>query len=343
MNQAHARAVVEAVIPELKAYTDKKSEMLAARIDELKAIISDLTTRSPEKGEPGKDGTSVKVDDVAPLITEAVQKAVAELPPAKDGANGSSVTLEDVAPLVQDAVEKAVAAIPPAKDGADGTKGADGASVTVDDVAPLIAEQVQKAVAALPVPKDGEPGPAGQDGAPGTSVTVEDVAPLIAEHIEKAVAAIPRPKDGEKGDRGADGRDASDLPMLQKFIAAEVQSSVLSTFKTMSLGTPDDGRTLVFGFDVGGQPVSHEIKTALMLDRGVWRAGPFAKGDGVTWRGSFFIAQDDTTEADQPEVSKTWRLAVKRGRDGTDGKNGEKGQPGIQGPRGEQGPRGFGV
>jgi hypothetical protein len=323
MNQAHARAVVEAVIPELKAYTDKKSEMLAARIDELKAIISDLTTRSPEKGEPGKDGTSVKVDDVAPLITEAVQKAVAELPPAKDGANGSSVTLEDVAPLVQDAVEKAVAAIPPAKDGADGTKGADGASVTVDDVAPLIAEQVQKAVAALPVPKDGEPGPAGQDGAPGTSVTVEDV--------------------GEKGDRGADGRDASDLPMLQKFIAAEVQSSVLSTFKTMSLGTPDDGRTLVFGFDVGGQPVSHEIKTALMLDRGVWRAGPFAKGDGVTWRGSFFIAQDDTTEADQPEVSKTWRLAVKRGRDGKDGKNGEKGQPGIQGPRGEQGPRGFGV
>jgi hypothetical protein len=53
-------------------------------------------------------------------------------------------------------------------------------------------------------------------------------------------------------------------------------------------------------------------------DMGVWGEGrSYLKGDGVTWGGSFWIAQDDT--ADKPEASaKSWRLAVKRGRDGKD-------------------------
>jgi len=58
-----------------------------------------------------------------------------------------------------------------------------------------------------------------------------------------------------------------------------------------------------------------------MVDRGVYREGDsYQKGDGVTFGGGFFIAQQDTTA--KPEESLGgWRLAVKRGRDGKDGKD----------------------
>ena len=36
----------------------------------------------------------------------------------------------------------------------------------------------------------------------------------------------------------------------------------------------------------------------------------------MTWGGSLWTAQDDTAE--KPDGSKTWRLAVKKGRDGKD-------------------------
>jgi collagen type III alpha len=81
------------------------------------------------------------------------------------------------------------------------------------------------------------------------------------------------------------------------------------------------------------------VKTEIVLDRGVWREGGFKKGDGVSFGGSFFIAQEDT--ADKPETSKAWRLAVKRGRDGRDGKNGDTGPQGLKGDRGEPGQRGY--
>lgn len=59
------------------------------------------------------------------------------------------------------------------------------------------------------------------------------------------------------------------------------------------------------------------IKIPSIIDKGVFVSGQkYDKGDGVTFGGSFFICQYDTT--DKPETSKAWRLAVKRGRDGKD-------------------------
>jgi hypothetical protein len=81
----------------------------------------------------------------------------------------------------------------------------------------------------------------------------------------------------------------------------------------ISVTTSDGGRTLCFSF--GGRV--HEVKTALVLDVGVWKEGTtYVPGDGVTLGGSFFIAQVDTTE--KPGTSNDWRLAVKRGSDGRD-------------------------
>lgn len=380
MNARQIEAVVAGIGPVIKTHIDELFAPFAARLKALeeRGVVAGEPGKPGEKGDPGPAGKDVTVDDVAPLIAAEVAKAIAELPVPKDGEpgprgeKGAAVTVDDVAPLVAAEVTKAVAALPvpaagePGKPGEKGEPGPAGTSVTPDEVAPLIVEVVAKAVAALPAPKDGEPGPRGEKGEPGPmghGVTVDEVVPLIASEVEKAFDALPAPaageagKPGEKGEAGRDGRDASDIPMLKGFIAEQVTASVTTLFKGMSFTTPDDGRTFVFGAEFGDQKISHEIKTALVLDRGVWRQALHAKGDGVTWGGSFWIAQKDTeTKPDTPDSD--WRLGVKRGRDGAStydvarkgGYRGTekewlsslKGEPGPQGPRGEQGPRGYG-
>jgi hypothetical protein len=94
-----------------------------------------------------------------------------------------------------------------------------------------------------------------------------------------------------------------------------VTEQVGRAIKTASVTTADGGRTLRWAI---GETV-HEIKTAIVLDAGVWKEGAaYVAGDGVTMGGSFFIAQADTSA--KPGKSDEWRLAVKRGSDGRDAK-----------------------
>jgi hypothetical protein len=62
-----------------------------------------------------------------------------------------------------------------------------------------------------------------------------------------------------------------------------------------------------------------QYRLPIVRDLGVWREGTYRKGDGVTWGGSFWIAQDETTDKPDGPGGKGWRLAVKKGRDGKDG------------------------
>jgi hypothetical protein len=80
----------------------------------------------------------------------------------------------------------------------------------------------------------------------------------------------------------------------------------------------EDGRGVQFQFERGDLQRAFELTFPVVLDRGVYKSeSAYAKGDGVSFGGSFFIAQRDTSE--RPETSDAWRLAVKRGRDGRDG------------------------
>jgi integrin beta 3 len=74
-----------------------------------------------------------------------------------------------------------------------------------------------------------------------------------------------------------------------------------------------------------------------VLDRGVFTAaGLYSKGDGVTWEGSFWIAQRAVGAGETPgDNSGAWRLAVKKGRPGRDGSRGEKGERGAAGRDGQ--------
>jgi integrin beta 3 len=116
-------------------------------------------------------------------------------------------------------------------------------------------------------------------------------------------------KNGERGPKGENGRNASDLTFLQDYVVEQVERAI----KTGTITTPDGGRTLRWAMG----DVVHEIKTAIILDAGVWKEGiTYAAGDGVTLGGQFFIAQVNTTA--KPLKSDDWRLAVQRGRDGRD-------------------------
>jgi hypothetical protein len=228
---------------------------------------------------------------IGEMVTREVATAVAALPKAEDG---RSVTIDDVRPLVDEAVGKAVAEIPRPKDGEDGR------SFTLDDVRPLVDEAVGKAVAAIPVPKDGI-GAAGAVIDRGGNLVLTltdgsvrelgqvvgrdaDVAAITAT-LRQLVDEIPRPKDG------MDGLGFDD-------------------FSVDAVGP----RSFVLRFARGDLVKTFPFTLPVVLDAGVWREGKhYEAGDGVTWAGSYWIAQKDT--AAKPDSGDGWRLAVKRGRD----------------------------
>jgi hypothetical protein len=228
-----------------------------------------------------QDGKSVTVDDVAPLIDELVTKRVAEIPAPKDGKDGVDGKDVDIE-YVRSQIENAVAAIPKPENGKDADPQA-------------IREMVLAEVAKIPVPADGK------------SVTIDDVTPVLEvavsrwavdferrahDVLQTAVERLPKPKDGEKGDPGNDGFG------IDEFVQR-------------------GDRTVVAIYKRGDETIEQEFKFPAVIDRGVFKSGSdYEQGDGVTYGGSFWIAQKDTS--DIPGNSDAFRLAVKRGRDGKD-------------------------
>lgn len=115
----------------------------------------------------------------------------------------------------------------------------------------------------------------------------------------RTLARIPGP-------RGVDGLGFDDLEVLH-----------------------DGERGFTFRMARGDQVKEFAFKIPIVLDRNVYKEdGTYEKGDGVTFGGSFWIAQKDAPEGKPNDGSKDWRLAVKRGRNGADG----RGPPTPQGP-----------
>lgn len=270
-------------------------------------LVEETVAKLPPP-EPGKDADPA-------LVAELVGKAVAALPPAKDGEPGTSVTVDDLAPLVAAEVAKAVAgldlpagvhmvevermlaeqvkatveALPPAQPG----KSADPA-----EIAAMVATEVSRAVADIPPARDGI-GLAGAlidregclvvtltDGstkALGAVVGKDVDVDAVADMVKAEVAKLPVPKDGQDG-VGFDDMDLVDL----------------------------DG-DLVLRFTRGD--VVKDFPLPITTYRGVWVERDYQKGASVTFGGSSWIAERATK--DKPDTPNCgWRLAVKRGRDG---------------------------
>lgn len=153
------------------------------------------------------------------------------------------------------------------------------------------------------VGKDGERGPPGETGPKG-------------DPGEKGERGEPGTDGrdgttGEKGLDGADGRDGKDG--RDGFKLEDFDVAVL-----------DDDRTIELSFQSGEHRHATTLKWPTVIDRGVFKADgetPYQAGDGVTWGGSYWIAQRETAaKPDTPDSG--FRLAVKKGRDGKDAKAG---------------------
>jgi integrin beta 3 len=220
--------------------------------------------------------------------------------------------LEARAPIPGPAGEKGDRGEPgvPGPRGDGGANGKDATPVDVEDVA-------RRAAALVPVPKNGQ-------GAP--TVDVEDLA-------RRAAALIPTPRDGQPGVPGAPGRDGSPGERGEK--GTDGAPGRDGTLEGASLDQVDERSWRLLRAD--GTPLSGSHKAPAVLDRGVYQAGrTYEKGDGVTYAGSFWIAQDATAEKPGDGATK-WRLAVKAGREGRPGRDGKDGAPGPRGEKGDPG------
>lgn len=192
-----------------------------------------------------------------------------------------------------------IAKMPAPKDGKDGAPGKD---ADPEEIRAAIA----KAVSEIQEPQDGAPGKDGEPGKDGASVTVDDVLPQLeagfsrwaldferraADVLQRATERIPVPKDG------VDGMSIEDL----------------------TVEDDGDGR-VTFRFARGEVSREFTIRVPRFKDQGVYRDGyEHQKGDGVTFGGSFWIAQQDDPPGKPGDPDSGWRLAVKKGRDGKDG------------------------
>lgn len=186
----------------------------------------------------------------------------------------------------------------------------------------------------------GEPGARGEPGEPGAKGEKGDSGKDGKDGRDGRDG-----KDGQNGRDGAVGKDALALDILPTI--DESRSYPRGTFARHLGGlwrAAGDTQAMrgwecvvagVAGFDVqqkedrlfamswslsGGDKVEKVFALPIVLDRGVYQPETaYAKGDGVTWAGSWWIAQVDAP-TDKPGISEQWRLAVKRGRDGKDAK-----------------------
>jgi hypothetical protein len=137
------------------------------------------------------------------------------------------------------------------------------------------------------------PGPPGRNGLGLAGAVIDHAGELVVMLSDGTMRAL----GAVVGRAGADGRDGRDGLALEDLEADF-----------------DGERTLTLRLVRGELVKEIPIVLPIVLDRGVWREGGFVKGDGVSFAGSFWIAQRDTTTK-PGEPASDWRLAVKRGRD----------------------------
>lgn len=289
------------------------------------------------RGEPGKDGQSIvgpegKVGqsgergaDGRNADAEMVRLVIAEvLPAAVQGA---------IDLLMPDLVVKAAAAVPAPRDGVDGK---DAQPLDEAVVIAAVTEKALGAIEAIPKPKDG------RDGRDAEPVDIEAI-------VQRVVALIPHPKDGTDGQSVTvdDFRQMFDAEyakwqshwtlQFERYANGVLQSAIdkmprpKDAFQLEDLAVEHDGDgNVTLAFVRGEMRREFRLRLPRFKDRGGYRDGEdYVQGDGVTYGGSFWIAQKDGPQGRPDSGTADWRLAVKKGRDGKDGGGGHEPAPPV--------------
>lgn len=201
--------------------------------------------------------------------------------------------------------------------------------------------------------KDGAPGPQGEkgldgasgrdgaDGAPGPEGPQGPAGPAGEPGADGRDGRDGQPgPSGAPGEKGLDGKDGRDGKDGSDGLHGKDGVDGLG-FDDLEAVYDDHGR-MSLRFSRGD--VVKMFRVPGQVDRGVFKQGEsYEQGDGVTWGGSFWIAQAPTTAkpGEASAESRAWRLAVKKGSDGKSGPRGPEGPIGKQGPQGPQGRQGY--
>lgn len=318
MKHADIKAMMAEIAPVIREFTEFAMAPVLARLEALEKNQPEKGEKGDpgERGEPGRDGIDGK--DGAPGADGRDGAAGKDGQPGSEGPAGKDApppTREQIVEailsmpdVVNDAVVRHLTANPPpaGKDGADGKEGVAGEK----------GEQGEKGAPG----ERGEPGQAGEKGSHGD-----------------------RGADGSDGKDGRDGRDGVSLtgalidrsgnlvltlsdgstrdlgPVLGKDGAPGPSGRDGFSLSDFGASLMEDGRTVLLSFGQGDQAFKVELAIPVMIYRGVWKEGAYAKGDTVTWGGSLWHCDADKTTEKPDSPVKHWTLAAKRGRDGKDG------------------------
>jgi hypothetical protein len=266
---------------------------------------------------------AVLAGEIASIVTEEVERATAPLILDIEGLKKRLAAAEVREPVdVQGAVDKAFASIklpaapePLAPDMAEINK--------------LVAGLVDEKFAEFPVPSP-----------------VKALEPDMA-HIERTISslvkatfdALPAPEPGKPGEKGAglagalidrDGclvitLSSGEMINLGKVVGKDGEDGKNAEpigLEDINMELMEDDRTLRISVSKGDYEYAFQVPFPVVLDRGVWQdKRAYDEGDGVTWGGSFWIAQRAIEAGVKPDAPESgFRLAVKRGRDGKDHK-----------------------
>lgn len=269
----------------VRSYVDQAIKPLMAQIAELEGALREAEKRAADC-----------LKNVPELIGTEVAKAVSAIPPpeagiaGKDGLGLAGAMIDRDGELVVTLSNGVLQRLGPVvgKDGAPGRDGKNG--VDGKDGAPG---------------RDGVDGKDGRDGAPGKD------GEAGRNGIDGKDGAAGRDGlDGKDGAPGLNGKDGRDGFSLSDF---DVDNSRLASEKIILLR-----------FASGDTVETTELFMPYVRDCGIYsETGEYLQGDGVTFGGSFWIAQRDTSTK-PGDGNADWRLAVKRGRDGKDFKGMDK-------------------
>lgn len=165
---------------------------------------------------------------------------------------------------------------------------------------------------------DGRDGRDGKDGPAGRDALQIDVLPAI--NAERSYA------------RGTYASHAGGLWVARRATEGmEGWECIVDGIAAVQVIPPDDEQQRAFAINVvrsSGAMSAAVAKLPVMLYRGVYREGEsYERGDTVTWAGSLWHCDADTTAKPDAVGSKAWTLAAKRGRDGKDGERARTGAP----------------
>lgn len=294
-----------------------------------------------ERGEPGANGDKGERGETGPRGEQGERGAPGDCgergEPGENGRDGADADMAAILRHVDDEVAKHVAALPPpergekgergepgekGEQGEPGVRGERGEKGDQGDVGPKGADGIGEKG------EPGERGPAGPAGdAVGINEAVIDKDGALILTLTNGKTLKPGCVVGRDGSDGADGRDGKD--------GADGAPGERGLDGSDGLGFEDlhieqvSEREVKLVFARGDQVKEFPIALPGVVYRGVWTDGAYVRGDAVTFGGSLFIAQEDTSE--KPEASKAWRLAVKRGKDGARGERGKDGANGRDG------------